>query len=383
MMKKYFLFTKSLAVSIIFLLVGLTFIPQTALAQPLGKSIITVDDEPGDADYTSIKEAVQHAANGDTIDVYSGTYREHDINIVKEGLSLLGIPHELGSGNDTGTPVLTSSNNVTIVTIWGNDVTLTGFTIIDGSPPNLATMPIHIWGDNCMFLDNNVTGGWNTLVVGQQGSSPAISPRNTYIIGNNIKGSTMGMDYTGTNGYISYNSFLNCSYKALGVFNPATATVIEFNSIDNCGTGIMYDNGSDSIIYHNVLTAGIGIDLEVVNANNITIIRNELKGCRIGIKLVFKQSLIFVRQNNVVNNSGDAKFAQYLPLKYTIGPNRVFDGNYYDTWKSGPNRVWGKAIIYEIPLFWGGEFFFVIPISVPWVYHDWDPAREPYDIIVI
>ena len=367
-------------IGIILLLLVTTIPPCTTQGQTISKSIITVDDEPGDADYASIKEAVQHAQVGDTIQVYSGTYYEHDIDIVKQGLTLQGVPHELGSGNDTGTPVLTSTNNVTIMTIWGNDVTITSFAIIDGSPPNLATIPIHIWGDNCMFSDNNVTGGWNTLVVGQQGSSPAIAPINTHIIGNTMKNSTMGIDYTGTNGNISYNRFLDCSYKAIGVIDPATSTVISHNTIDHCGTGIMYDHGSDSIISHNSITAGIGIDLGVSNANNITMIRNEFRGCRIGVKLDFRQSLIHVRQNNFINNSGDTKFTQYVPLKYTTGSNRVFNENYYDTWKAGPKRIWGVTVIYEIPLFWGGEFFFVIPIWIPWVYRDVHPAHQPYDI---
>jgi hypothetical protein len=38
-----------------------------------------VDDEPGDADFISIKEAVNSSNPGDTIEVYSGIYYEEGI----------------------------------------------------------------------------------------------------------------------------------------------------------------------------------------------------------------------------------------------------------------------------------------------------------------
>ena len=45
------------------------------------RNTITVDDEPGDADYTSLKEAINNANTGDTIEVYSGIYIEDEISI--------------------------------------------------------------------------------------------------------------------------------------------------------------------------------------------------------------------------------------------------------------------------------------------------------------
>ena len=74
---------KCLAVGIILLFIGTGIIPSITSEQTYDKNIITVDDEPGDADFTSIKEAVNASSPGDTIEVYSGTYPEDGI-LVKE-----------------------------------------------------------------------------------------------------------------------------------------------------------------------------------------------------------------------------------------------------------------------------------------------------------
>jgi hypothetical protein len=373
---------KGLAIGIILVLIGLTFIPSTTLAQTFGKNIITVDDEPGDADYTSIKEAVEHAQNGDTIEVFSGTYHEHNINIAKRDLTLEGIPHELGSGNDTGKPVITSTNNVTMLYIWGDDVTITNFTIIDGSAHNLATFPIHIWGDNCTFSYNNVTGGWVALTAGGEGYPPYHYPIGTRIIGNTIEPVTVGLDYCGKNGNISFNSFRGCTYEAIDLHDQATSTVMHHNRISNCSTGILYNNGSDSIISHNIIIfTGIGIDLGIAGMDNISITRNEFRQCRIGVNLDIKQCTVKVQENNFIANQRDTKVIQTFAWKFLSFQHRIFDGNYYDTWKSGPKRIWGITIIYEIPILWGGgEFFFMFTIWIPWIYRDWHPAQEPYGI---
>jgi nitrous oxidase accessory protein NosD len=367
---------------IMLLLLVTTITPSIARGQTLGKTIITVDDEPGDADYTSIKEAVQHAQYGDTIEVYSGTYQEHNIDIAKQRLTLQGIPHELGSGNDTGKPVITSTNNVTMLYIWGDDVTIANFTIIDGSPHNLATFPIHIWGDNCTFSYNNVTGGWVALTAGGEGYPPYHYPVGTRIIGNTIEPITVGIDYCGKNGNISFNSFRGCTYEAMDLHDQATSTIMYHNRISNCSTGILYNHGSDSIVSQNtIISTGVGVDLGVDGANNISITLNDFRQCRIGVGLDIKQSTVRVQENNFIGNQRDIRVVQTAASTYRFFQHRIFNGNYYDTWTSGPKRIWGITIIYEIPILWGGgEFFFMFTIWVPWIYRDWHPAQEPYDI---
>ena len=61
---------KLLVVTVILLLIILSVI-HPVVSRPSIGNIITVDNE-GDGDYTSIKEAVNNANPGDTIEVYSG-----------------------------------------------------------------------------------------------------------------------------------------------------------------------------------------------------------------------------------------------------------------------------------------------------------------------
>lgn len=106
---------------------------------------------------------MQHAQPDDTIEVYSSTYHEHDIIIEKQGLTLQGVPHEQRSGNDIGKSVVTSTDNFTIFDVQDDDVTITGFVIIDGTEWGWAMEPIQIDGNNCTFSYNNVTRGMMTL----------------------------------------------------------------------------------------------------------------------------------------------------------------------------------------------------------------------------
>jgi hypothetical protein len=96
------------------------------------KGVITVDNE-GDGNYKHIQEAINHANPGDTINVYSGTYYE-SVSLNKR-LTIIGIPHELGSGTDTGSPVINASyyicgkGNLDALSISSNLCTVSGFNI--------------------------------------------------------------------------------------------------------------------------------------------------------------------------------------------------------------------------------------------------------------
>ena len=64
-------------------------------------------DDEGDGDFVSIQAAINAAKDGDTIEVYSGIY--HENLVVNKRVSLIGIPYELGEGNDEGKPVIEGS----------------------------------------------------------------------------------------------------------------------------------------------------------------------------------------------------------------------------------------------------------------------------------
>jgi len=101
-MKKYSLIRKYLAIGVILFFIGTSIVPSIQSEFPSGQNIITVDDEPGDADFTAIPEAVNSSNPGDTIEVYSGTYLEQGIHIVTDNITVLVIFHEIGVCDDRG-----------------------------------------------------------------------------------------------------------------------------------------------------------------------------------------------------------------------------------------------------------------------------------------
>ena len=119
----------NLSLGMILLLLFIIAFQSASPIQTTIKTIITVDDEPGDADYTSIKEALNNSNTGDTIEVYSGTYKEDEISILKTNLNLNGLPYELGPGNDTGKPIIDAIGSNDAFSIYGDNVIINGFQI--------------------------------------------------------------------------------------------------------------------------------------------------------------------------------------------------------------------------------------------------------------
>ena len=375
------LIRRGIVIVIILLFVGACTIPSVKSEQIRGKTVITVDDEPGDADYTSIKEALDHSVPGDTIEVYSGTYYEDRITVYKRGITIKGIAQELAGGNDTGRPIMNTTLHKNIFNVRSDDVTITNFVMIDPPPHNVINELIQVWGDNSTVSNNDFYGGFTAIYVGGDEYYPDHHPVETHIIENTINHTRTGVYLCGPEGNISYNRFHECIYRAIRIWDGSNTSIITHNIMSNCSTGIEYANGSDTIILYNVITScWTGIELGAHPAENISILLNEFSKCSRGISMGIDSDMVQVQQNNFMNNTKDIRFVQLYPLKYNVFFHRVFDGNYYDSWQgTGPHRIWGAAVIFVIPIFLP-EFFISIPIWIPWVYRDLNPAQEPYDI---
>ena len=155
---------KGLAVGIILLFVEINIIPFAISDQIQGKTIITVDNEPGDADYTTITEALNHASPGDTIEVFSGTYFEHDIIIALDEISLVGMPYELGNGSDTGKPFINGQGLGDIVNIKARNVTITGFRMEDRGAGYYIILGIDWGSDGCVISNNTLRYSGNSII---------------------------------------------------------------------------------------------------------------------------------------------------------------------------------------------------------------------------
>jgi nitrous oxidase accessory protein len=316
-------------------------------------TIITVDNE-GDGDYTSIKEALNNAKPGDTIEVYSGTYYENGINVEKERITFQGVSYELGSGNDTGKPFIDGEGMNDVFLFKAKNATLDGFHIENGGNPTLQDLLI-IESNGCTISNNDLFHSTSTIIWVEDSN-------NNNILNNNIAYSDyfygIGFYMTSSYNLISNNNISNvqdgiklwdsdhntvtgnrvskCSRFAIDV--ASDGNYIEGNSIENNSDGVHIYGGSNNHIEGNSIKDNyVGVHM-VVGFNN------------------------HIKNNNFINNEKHVFFIFGFPFIISIITNG-FDGNYWDDWIGfGPKLIHGALLF------------------IPWVKMDWHPTKEPYDI---
>ena len=168
-MDTYSQFRKCMAIGIIMLLVGVSSISSLSAESVQVESttetnVIIVDNE-GDGDYTSIQDAIKNASNGYTIEVYSGIY--HENVFLNKTLTLVGIDTELGTGNDTGMPILDGIGvNGTGIMIEADGTLIKGFFIRDYQEAiGLAFCRNNIIAYNTVVLPKNAGHGIGLYVA--------------------------------------------------------------------------------------------------------------------------------------------------------------------------------------------------------------------------
>jgi parallel beta-helix repeat protein len=175
----------------------------------------TVDDD-GPADFRTIQEAINAAEEGDTILVMSGFYRE--AVVVNKTLSLQGT-----NKRDT---IIDGNNSWTVVTVWANSSSISGFTIQNS-------------GDYPEGL----------IIEYSSGNS---------IHGNTIKNSgNRGIEINQINNEVTDNEVLNAYYGIL--LMSSSNNSVANNKVVNSVYGIMLYEGCQN---------------NTVHANNISLCRN-------------------------------------------------------------------------------------------------------------
>jgi parallel beta-helix repeat protein len=310
---------------------GCSAVTQQDQNHPL-KHVITVDDEPGDADYTSIKEALNHSSPGDTIEVYSGTYYENGILIAEEGISLIGMPYELGNGNDTGKPFIngdiTGTRILNVISIVSRNVTVANFRIENRDHVHDCTLLCIAWGaDYCTVANNTLRHSSNSIIACHSNYSK---------ITNNIIGNA-GLHYGIIFGDYGYH------------------TIASDNIIENCPTGICFWGGSNITVLGNRISncSEFGIDIGGggLNTFRYNTIENNYVGLHIYMAVLNK-----IQHNNFKNNTYQAVYNLGFSL---MAGNRFFH-NYWDRPRLLPYPIQGTVLL-----------------VVPWVTFDWRPALLP------
>jgi parallel beta-helix repeat protein len=326
--------TIALGIVILFVIMSFTSISgiqiNNQIVNDSGRGNIIIVDDEGDGDYTSIKDAVNNASSGDTIEVYSGTYYECDIEIYTENITLKGIPYELGNGGDTGKPFINGEGKDDVIRIKSPRITIDNFRI-ENKGGTGAHGIIGIWrdADNCVVSHNDISYSFMSCI--------SCSSNNSMILNNNIS-----------------HSIIRHGIVVGGKYNTISGNVVSDNSLE----GILVWDGENNIITGNIVKrCNEGICL-IGNSNLAK--QNVLEDNVYGLT-IFDSFFNVIKQNNFLNNRmADAYF--YIGL-YTIPLPSIWNNNY-----------WGRPRIFPKPIF-GFYLSFI-----PWITFDWNPAEEPYDI---
>ena len=137
-------------------LMSILVISGFAVSNVYGETTIAVDDSGG-ADYTSIREAIYNANDGDTILVYTGTYTEN-VNVTKQ----LSIKSESGNPDDTIVQAADPNDHVFYVT--ADNVTISGFRVTGAN--SIGKHGIHLEGvTGCSVINNIVSNNKNGIYL--------------------------------------------------------------------------------------------------------------------------------------------------------------------------------------------------------------------------
>ena len=284
-------------------------------------------------DYEKIQEAINAANPGDVVFVESGTYYEHIT--INKSITLMG--------EDKASTAICGKRTGTMVSITGNDVHISDFTVrnseigvllshttnstirdltvsgcytgvhIYKSANNTVTncnLGIYVENSNNSIIFNNTISSLTCYGVGNIVSNNKISGR-TEVSGYNItvtKNSLgNGIELGGSRHTVSDNNISYCRPLWMSAVDLHSAyTVISDNSITDNGIGIFIQNNHnlifDNTIMYNEYSIRIG------NSRNNTFYRNNIVNNKYGFYLRGDINNNLYYHNNIVNNTFQVKF---------------------------------------------------------------------------
>lgn len=235
-------------------------------------------DIDGAADYISIQDAIDAANDGDTIQVYNGTYYENIF--INKSSKLIGKDNPIIDGHEEMYAVLMQCSYTNI----------TGFIIQNGKTG------IYIGGSK-NITHNNIMK--NIIVNNIEGIYLQDSSQNNNIFGNIFEKNAEGIRlYNSSSNSIISNTFNNHSSHAICLWETSNNNNISKNNI-NYTDGIVIKRWSNNNnIYYNNINEG-GIKVEYSFNNNIN--RNEFINCIKSVILSYSQGNTVI--DNRINNS--------------------------------------------------------------------------------
>jgi len=310
--------------------------------QITNNNIITVDDD-GDENYTSIQEAIDAASEGDTIQVYSGLYKENII--LNKQLTLIGVEE-----NGEGIPIIDAESGEYAVCIESDKCYFEGFNITNSSKNDIYYAGIILFSDKNIIKNNiildNICGIW------QKNSNNNIFSKN------NLSNNNIGILMVESSNNIIIDNNINCTRVTMDlpycygiyVWYHCDNNTISNNSIscDFNGGGIMISESKNNKIINNIINSfstlnstsipfkyGANAILLIQESHNTKIIANDISDYLIAIQ-IWNSNKNLLSKNNIVNNG---LYGLYLYISHF---NNIKNNNFIDNsklWDEELNRI--------------------------------------------
>jgi nitrous oxidase accessory protein len=313
--------------------------------------------------YHSIHEAIAAAADGDTVWVESGVYKEKNI-LLNKSITLFGNNY----------PVLDGEHKYEIISIKANGVTVKGFKIVHSGVSSIEDIAaIKIYGcrnvtvsgnifqdtffgvysqsgTNCLIENNKLTG----IATTEQQSGNGIhcwKSDSMRIIGNTVTGHRDGIYFEFvTNSIIWRNlSYNNMRYGLHFMFSHNDAYICNIFQNNGAGVSVMFTHGVkmfNNIFEENWGDAAYGIFLKEITdsyitgnkfirntsgiymegTNRITVEKNEFSNNGWAMKIQASCQDNVITNNNFLSNTFDVGTNGSLVLN-------SFDHNYWDKYE--------------------------------------------------
>lgn len=244
------------------------------LVTGLGPAYATRIEVGKDRTFKKISEALKRCANGDTIVVTKGLYKEGNI-VIEKAIYLLG----------DGLPVLDGEKKQEVLTIKSNNVTVKGFQVqFSGTGTLSDPCGIRVYQAASVTIEDNVLLENFFGIYIQYGKD--------CLVKNNIIKASAATEYQSGNGVHCWKS------EQLRVIG---------NRISGHRDGIYFEFVTHSIIWRNISTDNFRYGLHFMFSNNDSYIGNYFKNNGAGVAVMFTRQVVMIN-NSFEENWGDAAY---------------------------------------------------------------------------
>ncbi|MGC9554442.1 MAG: peptidylprolyl isomerase, partial [Thermoplasmatota archaeon] len=343
----------------------------------------------GPGNYSSIREALDAAAAGDTVFVYGGTYYENIV--IETSVHLLG--------EDKQITVIDGGLNGDTVTIVADGVTLSGFTIRNGGGEEEDSgIKIHSHGNR--ITENIIRENGNQRYCYAQGGIYLHQASRNEISCNDIRENreTGIYLYRSDDNFIYNNSIHHNSVMAL-VSNASSRNVFAGNDIyeNYCGMSLWPHSTHNAIVGNHIHDhPGCGLALKMHSNHNIIRYNRLSSNLEWGVMLGFGPILYNRVEFNTIEGSTGGEMSWFngsgivLSIAFfnTVQNNNLAGNNNDVYLENSLFNVWSQNYweshagrgIKVIRGHFCQPYTYHPTLTIPWLTADWRPSPNPHHL---